>query len=141
MRKFKNLMVCILLLTSLGVFAQTKEVTGKVTDGTGAPVPGATIKVKGAKGGTSAGADGSFKLTIPENALLIISGVGFENKEVKYGGLSSLTIQLNQDTRSMNEVVVTGVSTATSKRKLGITVDLISADKLPSAPTGSIYLR
>jgi len=131
-------MVCILLLTSLGVFAQTREVTGKVTDATGSPIPGATIKVKGAKGGTSAGADGSFKLTIPENALLIISGIGYENKEVKYGGLSSLTIQLNQDTRSMNEVVVTGVSTATSKRKLGITVDLISADKLPSAPTGSI---
>jgi len=138
MRKFKNLMVCILLLTRLGVFAQTKEVTGKITDATGAPIPGATIKVKGAKGGTSAGADGSFKLTIPENALLIISGVGFENKEVKYGGLSSLTIQLNQDTRSMNEVVVTGVSTATSKRKLGIAVESISSEKLPSAPTSSI---
>ena len=55
-------MVCILLLTSLGVFAQTREVTGKVTDATGSPIPGATIKVKGAKGGTSAGADGCFQI-------------------------------------------------------------------------------
>ena len=138
MRKFKILMVCILLLTTLGVFSQTKEVTGKVTDATGSPIPGATIKIKGSKGGTSAAADGSFKLTIPESATLVISGVGFENKEIKPGGLTVITIQLNQDTRSMNEVVVTGVSTATSKRKLGIAVESISSEKLPAAPTSSI---
>ena len=138
MRKFKILMVCILLLTSLGVFSQTKEVTGRVTDATGLPVPGATIKVKGAKGGTSAGADGSFKLTVSESATLIISGVGFEAKEIKPGRSTNLSIQLNQDTKALSEVVVTGTGVATSKRKLGIAVESISSDKLPAAPTSSI---
>ncbi len=138
MRKFKNLLVGILLLTGVVGYAQTKEVTGKVIDQTGAPIPGATVKIKGAKSGTSAGADGTFKLQVPANATLLISGVGFENKEVQPGALTFLNIQLSQDTRALNEVVVTGVGSATSKRKLGIAVESISADKLPAAPTASI---
>ena len=138
MRKFKVLMVCILLLTTLGVFSQTKEVTGKVTDATGSPIPGATIRVKGSKGGTSAGADGSFKLVATEKATLEITAVGYESKEIKPGNLSGLNIQLNQDTKALNEVVVTGVGTATSKRKLGIAVESVSSDKLPAAPSASI---
>ena len=138
MRKFKIMMVGILLLAVMGVFAQTKEVTGKVTDPTGAPIPGATIKIKGTKGGTSAGSDGTFKLSVPANAVLQITGVGYENKEVKPGAQTSLTIQLSLDTKSLNEVVVTGVGAATSKRHLGIAVETVSADKLPAAPTASI---
>ena len=46
MRKFKNLLVGILLLSSFGVLAQTKPVTGKVTDANGAPVPGPVLKLK-----------------------------------------------------------------------------------------------
>ncbi len=138
MRKFKILMVCTLLLTSLGIFAQTKEVTGKVTDATGAPIPGATIKVKGAKGGTSAGADGSFKVIASANATFIISAVGFESKEAKLNGLDALTIQLSQDSKSLSEVVVTGVGTATSKRKLGISVESVTGDKLPPVPIASL---
>ena len=138
MRKFKVLMVGILLLATLVVFSQTKEVTGKVTDATGSPVPGATIKVKGAKGGTSAAGDGSFKVIAPANATLIITAIGFETKETKLNGLATLTIQLNQDTKSLNEVVVTGVGTATSKRKLGISVESVSGDKLPPVPIASL---
>jgi len=131
-------MVGIFMLSMLGAFSQTSEVSGKVTDATGSPIPGSTIKVKGAKGGTSAGADGSFKLITAQNSTLVVSAVGFESKEIKVNGASNLSIQLNQDTRSMNEVVVTGVSTATSKRKLGIAVESISSEKLPAAPTSSI---
>src|SRR5580658_8592733 len=137
MRKFKHLMVCVLLLTATGAFAQTKQITGKVVDPTGAPIPGATIKVKGAKNGTSAGADGIFKLMAPENGTLIISGIGYESKEVK-ATATNFTVQLNQDSRSLSEVVVTGVGVATSKKKLGISVEAISAGQLPAAPSAGI---
>jgi len=130
-------MVCILLLTATGAFAQTKQITGKVVDPTGAPIPGATIKVKGAKNGTSAGADGIFKLMAPENGILIISGIGYESKEVK-ATATNFTVQLNQDSRSLSEVVVTGVGVATSKKKLGISVEAISAGQLPAAPSAGI---
>jgi TonB-linked SusC/RagA family outer membrane protein len=138
MKILTSVMLCSLLLICCDVFSQTKQITGKITDATGTPIQGATIKVKGAKGGTSAGADGSFKLTIPENSSLLVSGIGFVSKEVKPGSLTDLTIQLADGNRSLSEVVVTGVSVATSKRKLGINVESISADKLPAAPTASI---
>jgi TonB-linked SusC/RagA family outer membrane protein len=131
-------MVCILLLTATGAFAQTKQITGKVVDATGAPIPGATIRVQGAKGGTSAGADGTFKLTVPEKATIIITGIGYESKEIKASGGIYFTVQLNLDAKALSEVVVTGVGVATSKKKIGISVESVSASQLPAAPSASI---
>ena len=67
-----------------------------------------------------------------------MSGVGYESKEIKAGSASDFPIQLNQDTRALSEVVVTGVSTAKSKKKLGFAVASISGDKLPQIPISSI---
>ena len=138
MRKLHCLLMGILLLISEGLFAQTKQITGKVTDPSGSPVPAATIKIKGSKGGTSAGFDGTFTLHVNEGTTLIISGVGYETKEVKVGNSPTLAIQLTTDAKSLSEIVVTGVGVATSKKKLGISVEAINADKLPEAPTASV---
>jgi len=138
MRNLHQLMTGILLLVTTGLFAQKRQITGKVTDASGAPVPAATIKIKGTKIGTSADFEGAFKLDISDVNTLIISGIGYETKEVKVGNATSLIIQLNTDSKSLSEVVVTGAGTATSKRKLGIAVQSVSADKLPQAPTASI---
>jgi len=126
MRKLHCLLLGIILLIGEGLFAQNVEVTGKVTDPTGSPIPNATIKIKGIKAGTSADLNGAFKIKAPGNAVLIISGIGYENKEVKIGGVTSLSIQLNTDSKSLSEVVVTGVGVATNKKKLGISVESVS---------------
>src|SRR5258708_35763536 len=67
-----------------------------------------------------------------------MSAIGFEAKEVRGGTSPVLNGQLSTDSKSLSEVVVTGVGTATSKRKLGIAVESVSSDKLPAAPTASI---
>ncbi len=131
-------MTGILLLVTIGLHAQISQITGKITDATGVPVPGATIKIKGGKGGTSADLQGAFSIKAPLHSILIISGIGFETRDVKVGETSTLTIQLSPDTRSLSEVVVTGVGTATSKRKLGFAVETVSGDKLPPVPIASI---
>jgi TonB-dependent starch-binding outer membrane protein SusC len=138
MRKNRHLLTGILLLVTIGLHAQIKQITGKVTDATGNPVPAATIKIKGSKTGTSAEFDGTFKLKVAENTTLVISGIGYESKEVKVGSTATLTIQLNTDSKSLSEVVVTGVGVATSKKKLGISVETVSAAQLPAAPTASV---
>lgn len=138
MRKLHQSMLCLLMLFTLGSQAQTTEITGKITDATGGPIPSATIRIKGSKTGTSAGMDGAFKIHVSPNAILVISGVGYESKEVKTSGLSTLSVQLSADSKSLSEVVVTGIGTATSKKKLGIAVQSVSAEKLPAAPTASI---
>src|SRR5882757_6749995 len=111
MRKLHQSMLCLLMLFTLGSQAQTKQITGKVTDPLGSPIPSATIKIKGTKTGTSADFEGVFKLNAPENAILVISGVGYESKEFKTSGLSTISAQLTTDSRSLSEVVVTGIGT------------------------------
>jgi TonB-linked SusC/RagA family outer membrane protein len=137
MRKNRHFMTGILLLVTIGLHAQITQITGKVADATGAPIPAVTIRVKGSKGGTSADLQGVFSLKVQLNSILIISGIGYETKEVKVTG-APLTVTLTTDSKSLSEVVVTGTGVATSKRKLGISVESVTADKLPPAPTASI---
>src|ERR1700754_453840 len=139
MRKLHCLLVGTLMLISGGLFAQTTVVSGKITDPTGTAIPNATIRIKSnrSSSGTSADAQGAFTLKTPPNATLIISAIGYENKEIK-ATEGALTIVLNTDSRSLSEVVVTGVGVATSKKKLGIAIESVTADKLPPAPTASI---
>jgi TonB-dependent starch-binding outer membrane protein SusC len=137
MRKNRHFMTGILLLVTIGLHAQLAQITGKITDATGTPIPAATIRLKGSKGGTSADLQGAFSLKAPLNSTLIISGIGYETKEVKATG-ATMTVTLNIDSKSLSEVVVTGTGVATSKRKLGISVESVTADKLPAAPTASI---
>src|SRR5260221_1932379 len=140
MRKFSCTLMGPLLLISQGLLAQTPEVSGKITDLTGSPVPNATVRLKSSKSlrATSADAEGAFKIKALSGSTLIISAIGFEAKEVRVGTSPVLNVQLSTDSKSLSEVVVTGVGTATSKRKLGIAVESVTSDKLPAEPTASI---
>jgi TonB-dependent starch-binding outer membrane protein SusC len=138
MRKLKLLLMSGLILLTQQLWAQTKTVTGTVSDANGSGIPNATIKVKGSKSGTSADASGNFSISASSGSTLVISAVGYDEKDVKVGAESAIAVQLNQDQRSLSEVVVTGTGTATSKKKLAISVETITSDKLPATPAGSI---
>jgi TonB-linked SusC/RagA family outer membrane protein len=137
MRKSVVLLLWLLSISVTTMFAQTTTVTGKVTDDKGIPLAGASIVEKGSKNGVSAGADGAFSIKVKNGATLVISAVGYENSQVAASS-SNLMIQLVPDIRSLNEVVVTGTGVATSRKKIGISVESITADKLPATPTASI---
>jgi len=137
MRKLLLLLGAMLFVFTNSLLAQN-QVTGKVTDANGSPLNGATIRVKNSKVGTSANADGTFKINAPSNATLVISEVNYETKEVAVNGASNLNVQLTLDVKSLSEVVVTGTGAATTKKKLAIAVETITADKLPAAPTASV---
>jgi len=118
--------------------AQNREVTGTVTDSTGGPLSGASIKIKGARGGTSAGADGSFRITVPSGRnTLIISAVGFEAQEVNIGNSNTVSVRLLGSSRSLNEVVVTALGIRREKRELATAVQTINADQLNKSGTGN----
>ena len=129
----------ILILESTIVFAQPmRELTGKITDVNGVPLNRATVKDKNSGNGTSADIDGLFKISVVDNSILVFSAVGFEAKELNIGSRNFIAVQLPLNIRSMSEVVVTGIGLATTKRKLGISVETINADKLPATPGNSI---
>lgn len=137
MRKITVLLI-VLLCGTFSVIAQTK-IKGRVTDSKdGSPISGATIKVKGERSSTISASDGSFEIIAKSGKMLEISEIGHVPQNVTYNGQTSLDVLLVADAKALSEVVVTGVGVATSKRKLGIAVESISADKLPQTPTASI---
>ncbi len=136
MRKLLSCLVGMLLLLQTA-HSQTIEISGKVADDKGNPIAGASVQEKSTRRGTTTGADGLFKLTVKTGATLVISSVGYENTQVA-GDKAGLVITLKTSNASLSEVVVTGVGSATSKRKLGIAVESITGDKLPSIGTAGL---
>jgi TonB-dependent starch-binding outer membrane protein SusC len=117
MRKFTKqflrvfMQTIAMVLLSAVAFAQT-AVSGKVTDSKdGAAVAGATVTVKGAKVATKTGTDGTFTISVPANATLIITSVGFGSREVAVSGKTSLDVSLVQSNQQLNEVVVVAYGT------------------------------
>jgi TonB-dependent starch-binding outer membrane protein SusC len=112
---------CLLLLFSAPVLAQTKTVTGKVTDTTGAPIVGASVMVKGSRNGVVTDASGGFSLTAPASAkAIVITSVGFRPQEVSLdGGSTGLLLRLRGGTAELNEVVVIGYGTVQKKDLTG----------------------
>lgn len=129
MEKIKTLAMSILMvLISTVAFAQTEQVSGTVTDNSGEPIIGATILVVGQSGnGTVTDIDGNFTLQAKPGSTLSISYIGYKNQEVKAG--KGLKIVLEDESKLLNEVVVTGYTT---QRKADLTgaISVVSVDEL-----------
>ncbi|MGF6926578.1 TonB-linked SusC/RagA family outer membrane protein [Chitinophaga sp. W2I13] len=129
-RSIKNLFLCSLLLAIQGIVgAQNKTITGKVTDRNGVAIPGATVQIKGTKSGTSADADGVFKVTAPpEASALIITFIGYATQEVSIAGKTTINVQLAQENTTLTDVVVVGYGTSRKKDITGAIAQVKAAD-------------
>ena len=126
------------LLFITAIWAQ-RSVSGKVTDDEGNPLPNVSVSIKGSKKGTTTNADGSYTIAVEtKSKALIFSSVSMTTKEVAIGNENTLNVTLQKFVADLSEIVVTGVGVATSKKKLGISVESINADKLPGGITASI---
>ena len=101
------------------VLQQAGTVTGRVSDSSGAPLPGVTVVVKGTTNGTITDFNGNYTLAnVPENGTLIFSFVGMRTQELAVGGRSSINVDLIEETIGLDEVVAIGYGT---QRKEDIT--------------------
>ena len=97
------------VLCSGNAFAQNRSLSGKVVDGAGAPVVGAAVVLAGnSSNGTVTDMEGQFKMTVPANATIVVSCLGFADKQVQVGNLSVITITLEEDVTYLDETVVIG---------------------------------
>lgn len=85
--------------------------TGTVTDETGAPLPGATIRIKGTSVGTVTDLDGKFSIDVESDGVLQISYLGYLLQEIKVNGQSEIAVQLEPDATQLEELVVVGYGT------------------------------
>jgi TonB-linked SusC/RagA family outer membrane protein len=125
-------MLAVLILYSVLANAQSKNVTGKITDAQGQPVPFATIKVQGSKGGTSADADGLFTIKAKSGDVLIVTGSGFAAKEAPVG-TGFITVQVTRKESNLTEIVVTALGINKQQKALGYSTAKISGKDLTTA--------
>ena len=118
----------MLMVLAMNVFAQGKTVTGKVTDSKdGTPVANASVTIKGTSRGTTTDAAGNFRIAVDNNnAVLVISSVGFTEYELTVGAQTDFAITLAAAQGTLNEVVVVGYGTQ-RKRDLSGSVATVSS--------------
>lgn len=135
---FSTEMETISFSTGQDIAQQKKviEVTGTVTDNFG-PVIGATVTVKGMSAGVITDTDGNFKLKVPVGATIMVSYIGYENKEIHYKGERSLKIHLNENVQELQEVQVIAYG---SQKKVTVTGALssINNEELLKSPVASM---
>ena len=114
------LLVASFLLLSWQLLAQTRTISGKVTDDKSNPIPNASITVKGTSVGTTSNSEGLYSITVPDNArVLIISAVGQTSQEVTIGSRTTIDVSLVPEDKSLQEVVVVGYGKTTKQAYTG----------------------
>lgn len=112
------------------IVQQTKKITGNVTNESGQPIIGATVLEKGhTSNGTISDIDGNFTITVPANATLTISYIGYMTQEIKVGYQTSFKIVLKDDTKALDEIIVVGYG---SQKKANLT-GAVSSVKMDEA--------
>lgn len=113
------------------------QVSGKVTDDTGSPLPGVNVLEKGTTNGTVTDADGMYNLMVAENSTLVFSFIGYTTQEVPTGAQNEINITLMPDTRTLQEVVVVGYG---EQKKATITgaVTSVRSDVITQAPVTNL---
>ena len=114
---------------------KSRKITGVVTDGKGEPVPGANVIQRGTTNGTISDIDGKFSLEVPDNATLVISFIGYVTKNIAVGHKEIFNITLLEDSRKLDEVVVTALGIKREEKALGYAVQKVKGDNLPLAKT------
>lgn len=125
-------LLSVLLLYGLLATAQTKTVTGTVTDEKGTPIPFASVVIQGSSKGTTTNEKGVFSLEAQPGTVLVISSTGNTPQYVTVGGANAYTVYL-QKSGSLDEVVVTALGIRRKPRELGFSTSSIKSEQITAA--------
>lgn len=117
-----------LALSGAMVLAQSRVVSGTIVDAYGDPVIGANVVVKGGAEGTMTDADGRFSIKVPERGVLRVSFIGFAEQEVTTTGRTELSIRLEEDSQTLDDVVVVGYGVQRKADVTGSTARVAAKD-------------
>jgi TonB-linked SusC/RagA family outer membrane protein len=119
----------LIFVCTLSAKAQSHLINGIVTDEGGRPLQGVSVQMKGSNVGTLTDGSGKFSLSVPRNATLTVSFVGYQTHEVEVDGKNNITVQLKVNAAGLNEVVVVGYGTQ-KKANLTGAVSQVSSEVL-----------
>ena len=133
--KFSGILTLLLAFVVQLTFAQEKTISGTVSDGSGLPLPGATVLVKGTTSGTSSDFDGKYSIKASQGSTLVFSFVGYTTKEIKVGSSNTINVTMAEDAESLEEVVVTAFGKTKQKRSLGYSATAVDSDAITAVST------
>ncbi|MBZ9628233.1 SusC/RagA family TonB-linked outer membrane protein [Psychroflexus sp. CAK1W] len=135
--KLNGILTLLLVLVVQLSFAQTKTVTGTVTDDSGLPLPGANVLVKGTTEGTQTDFDGNYSIEVGADQQLEFSYIGFTTKTVSVGDKSVINVEMESG-EALDEVVVVGFGTSREKKSLGYSVSEVQSEGLEQKSEGDL---
>lgn len=138
MKKSLLLMWALLFVLSTSVFAQSRQVSGRVTDANdGTPVPGANVLVKGTATGTVTDSDGNYTISVTGSGnILVFSFIGYLTTEIQINDRSVVDVVLPLDATELSEVIVVGYGTQL-KQDLTGNVAKVSGDAIQNIPVST----
>lgn len=132
------LMLCMLFTGTAAISQNLKKVTGTILDEQGETIIGATVMVKSSGGrGTVTDINGKFTIDVPDNAILVISYMGFLKQEISTEGKTDIRVILKANTQELETVVVVGYGVVRKKDLTGATAS-VSSKTLKDQPVASI---
>ena len=142
MRTKKTLWLGVLFMVIFCGFTANAQqritVSGTVTDAeTGQPLPGVTVVEQGTTNGTSADFDGNYSIDVASDAVLTFSSVGYAAQNVPVNGRSQINLSLSVDSQQLDEVVIVGYGTQTSRKVTGA-VQQIDSEELADIPVPQV---
>lgn len=132
--------ISIVLSLALGVssiFAQTRKVTGTITDVNGEAVPAATVMIQGTKSGTTADSDGKYSISAQKGAVLEFSSIGYVSVTVKVADSDVIDVRLSEDRTVLEDAVVVGYGSARKVSSIVGSVATVKSDIIKNAPSAS----
>ncbi|MBZ4189890.1 SusC/RagA family TonB-linked outer membrane protein [Niabella beijingensis] len=131
----------VLLLLLLGISgtltAQTIQVSGVISNASGEPLAGVTVNEKGSARSVQTQANGQYSINVAGNAVLVVSHVGYEGKEVAVNDREQIDISLLADDKSLEQVVVVGYGTQKRKDLTGA-ISSVSGAELAKVPVQNV---
>jgi len=133
----KVFLLATFLLGMAAAFAQEKPITGKVVDETGAPLPGATVKIKGTDKAVVTDVNGTYSITAATGSTLVFSYVGYTTQEIAVGESNVIDVSMAPEVTEMSEVVVIGYGVQKKSLVTG-SISKIKSDELVAQPSSRL---
>lgn len=133
---FSSLLLTLIMAGAL--YAQERVVSGTVTDATGFALPGVNVLVKGTTLGTITDLEGNYRIELEDTQVtLVFSYIGYITREIPVGAEASINVELQEDTRQLNEVIVTGYSYVKKRDVIGA-ITSVTAEDIKDLPVMSV---
>ncbi|MEQ1799576.1 MAG: SusC/RagA family TonB-linked outer membrane protein [Lacibacter sp.] len=138
---FKQRLLLVIAFITFSFFSFAQTVVGTVTDGSGNPLTGATVEIKGAAIHAQTDAEGNFRITsakpLSNNDVLVFTYSGYKAMEWKYDGNKTIKLQLQPEEKLLTEVVITALGIRREEKSLGYAAQTVKENAVKDAKTNN----